>query len=66
MVTQEKAVKINYSTDSPMPYVATAAGYSLAVDLVQDFVSTHSFNTPADIVQFGYLPCKNNEANHSS
>ncbi|WP_318521295.1 hypothetical protein [Photobacterium leiognathi] len=58
VVTQEKAVKINYSTNSPMPYVATAAGYSLAVDLVPEFASAHSIKTPADIVQLGIYLAK--------
>lgn len=44
-----QAVKIKYSTTEPMPYIATAAGFSQAVE----HVSNYDMKSPGDIVQLG-------------
>ncbi|TGA68187.1 hypothetical protein VFES401_14930 [Aliivibrio fischeri] len=48
--TATKNTKIKHFNEEPMPFIATAAGFAEAVELVPDIVKYNSIKSPSDLI----------------
>jgi len=61
--TTTKNTKIKHFNEEPMPFIATAAGFAQAVELVPDIVKHNSIKSPSDLIGLaGFLAKSMKEA----